>query len=135
MAAEGKVVVFSVYDPSKAPWERISAGYEAVLEAGGTPLVMLACAPSQVADCAVPAGLPVYFADYKSLISLNRSNGGATYLSEGEIILKWSSKDTPSDFGPAFRDDAVNLSTWMLSHARLKAQGFCLYLAALLVLV
>jgi triosephosphate isomerase len=135
MAAEGKVEVFSVYDPSKAPWERISAGYEAVQEAGGTPLVMLACAPSQVADYAVPAGLPVYFADYKSLISLNRSNGGATYLSEGEIILKWSSKDTPSDFGPAFRDDAVNLSTWMLSHARLKAQGFCLYLAALLVLV
>ena len=135
MAAEGKVVVFSVYDPSKAPWERISAGYEAVLEAGGTPLVMLACAPSQVADYAVPTGLPVYFADYKSLISLNRSNGGATYLSEGEIILKWSSKDTPSDFGPAFMDDAVNLSTWMLSHARLKAQGFCLYLAALLVLV
>ena len=135
MAAEGKVVVFSVYDPSKAPWERISAGYEAVLEAGGTPLVMLACAPSQLSGYAVPTGLPVYFADYKSLISLNRSNGGATYLSEGEIILKWSSKDTPSDFGPAFRDDAVNLSTWMLSHARLKAQGFCLYLAALLVLV
>lgn len=135
MAAEGKVVVFSVYDPSKAPWERISAGYEAVQEAGGTPLVMLACAPSQLSGYAVPAGLPVYFADYKSLISLNRSNGGATYLSEGEIILKWSSKDTPSDFGPAFRDDAVNLSTWMLSHARLKAQGFCLYLAALLVLV
>lgn len=135
MAAEGKVVVFSVYDPSKAPWKRISAGYEAVLEAGGTPLVMLACAPSQLSGYAVPTGLPVYFADYKSLISLNRSNGGATYLSEGEIILKWSSKDTPSDFGPAFRDDAVNLSTWMLSHARLKAQGFCLYLAALLVLV
>ena len=97
--------------------------------------MMLACAPSQLSGYAVPAGLPVYFADYKSLISLNRSNGGATYLSEGEIILKWSSKDTPSDFGPAFRDDAVNLSTWMLSHARLKAQGFCLYLAALLVLV
>lgn len=135
MAAEGKVVVFSVYDPSKAPWERISAGYESVLEAGGTPLVMLACAPSQLSGYAVPTGLPVYFADYKSLISLNRSNGGATYLSEGEIILKWSSKDTPSDFGPAFRDDAVNLSTWMLSHARLKAQGFCLYLTALLVLV
>ena len=135
MAAEGKVVVFSVYEPSKAPWERIQAGYDAVLEAGGRPLVLLACAPSQAADYAVPAGLPVYFADYKPLVSINRSNGGATYLSEGEIILKWSSKGTPRDFGPVFRDDPVNLSTWVLSRNRLKAQGFCLYLAALLILV
>ncbi|MBR5404519.1 MAG: DoxX family protein [Bacteroidales bacterium] len=135
MAAQDKVVVFSVYEPSKAPWERISAGYNAVLEAGGQPLVMLACAPSQASQFDIPEGLPVYFADYKSLISLNRSNGGATYLSQGEIILKWSSKDAPQDFGPAFRDDPVNLSTWMLSHSRLKAQGFCLYLAALLILV
>ena len=135
LAAEGKAVVFSVYDPSDAPWERISAGYKAVLEAGGTPLVLLACAPSQVSQFGVPDGLPVYFADYKSLISLNRDNGGATYLSKGEIILKWSSKDTPEDFGPAFRDDPVNLSTWVLSRNRLKAQGFVLYLAALLMLV
>ncbi len=135
MAAEGKVVIFSLYEPSEVSWERILAGYDAVSEAGGTPIVMLACAPSQVSGYGVPAGIPVYFADYKSLISLNRDNGGATYLSEGEIIRKWSVKDTPKDFGPAFRDDPVNLSTWILSRSRLKAQGFCLYLAALLVLV
>ena len=135
MAAEGKVVIFSAYEPSKAPWERISAGIDAVLEAGGTPLVMLACAPSQLQDFSVPAGLPVYFADYRSLISLNRSNGGATYLSEGEIIMKWTSKDSPSDYSSIFRQNPVNLSTWILSRNRLKAQGFCLYLAALLILV
>ena len=135
MAAEGKVVIFSAYEPSKAPWERISAGIDAVLEAGGTPLVMLACAPSQMSQYSVPDGLPVYFADYRSLISLNRSNGGATYLSEGEIIMKWTSKDSPSDYSSIFRQNPVNLSTWILSRNRLKAQGFCLYLAALLILV
>ncbi|MBQ9410191.1 MAG: DoxX family protein [Bacteroidales bacterium] len=135
LAAEGKVVIFSVYNPESAPWESISAGYNSVLEAGGTPLVLLSCAPSQLSGYPVPAGLPVYFADYKSLISLNRSNGGATYLSEGEIIMKWAVRDIPADFSTVFPDDPVNIATWVLSRNRLKAQGFCLYLAALLILV
>lgn len=135
MAAEGKVVIFSVYNPEDAPWDIISKGSNAVLEAGGTPLVMLASAPSQISDYHVPAGLPVYFADYRTLISLNRDNGGAVYLSEGEIIMKWAVKDTPSEFLSVFQDDPVNITTWILSRNRLRAQGFCLYLAALLVLV
>ena len=135
MAAEGKVIVFSVYDPLKAPWERIATQYGSVLEAGGTPLVLAAGAPSQLSSWPVPAGLPVYFADYKSLISLNRDNGGATYLSEGEIICKWPSRKVPDNLRPTFDDDPVNLSTWLLGRGRIKAQGFCLYLAALLILV
>ena len=135
MAAEGKVIVFSVYDPLKAPWKQIALQYSSVLEAGGTPLVLAAGAPSQLASWPVPAGLPVYFADYKTLISLNRSNGGATYISEGEIICKWPSGGVPDNFKPSLDNDPVNLSTWLLSRGRLKAQGFCLYLAALLILV
>ena len=135
LAAEGKVIVFSVYDPLKAPWERIATQYGSVLEAGGTPLVLAAGAPSQISSWPVPAGLPVYFADYKSLISLNRDNGGATYLSEGEIICKWPSRKVPDNLRPTFDDDPVNLSTWLLGRNRIKAQGFCLYLAALLILV
>ena len=135
LAAIGRVVVFSVYKPEKAPWSTISAGVAAVTEAGGTPLVLLACAPSQLASYDVPSGLPVYFADYRTLISLNRSNGGATYLSEGEIILKWTATDAPTDYHGLLADDPVNLSTWKLGRSRIKAQGFCLYLAALLLLV
>ena len=91
--------------------------------------------PSQLASYDVPSGLPVYFADYRTLISLNRSNGGATYLSEGEIILKWTATDAPTDYHGILADDPVNLSTWKLGRSRIKAQGFCLYLAALLLLV
>lgn len=135
MAAEGRVVVFSVYDPAKAPWDRIVTQYNAVAETGATPLVLLAAAPSQISEFDAPATLPLYFADYKTLISLNRDNGGLTYLSSGEIINKWSSRGAPADFTPVIYDDPVNLSTWTLSRNRLKAQGFCLYLAALLILV
>lgn len=135
LAAIGRVVVFSVYKPEKAPWADIAARCKAVEEAGGTPLVLLACAPSQLASYDIPAGLPVYFADYRTLISLNRSNGGATYLSQGEIILKWTAADAPTDYHGLLADDPVNLSTWKLGRSRIKAQGFCLYLAALLLLV
>ena len=135
LAAEGKVIIFSVYDPARAPWERIATQYANVVESGGTPLVLAAGAPSQLDSWQVPAGLPVYFADYKTLISLNRDNGGATYLSEGEIICKWTSRLAPASFKPALDDDPVNLSAWLLGRSRLKAQGFCLYLAALLILV
>ena len=33
---------------------------------------------------------PVYSSDYKTLLSLNRSNGGLTYIYEGCIVKKWS---------------------------------------------
>ncbi len=135
MAAEGRVIVFSVYDPSKARWEAIEQQYKAAAEGGATPLVLVACAPSQIQLYSLPASLPLYFADYKTLISLNRSNGGATYIADGEIILKWTSKEVPEDFHGIVADDPVNLSTWKLSRSRLKAQSFCLYLAALLILV
>lgn len=131
LAAKGRVIIFSIYNPEKAPWERVAAGYNAALEAGATPLVLVACAPSQISNVPVP----VYFADYKTLITLNRDNGGAVYLSEGEIILKWTSKGVPPDFYGVVQDDPVNLSAWKLGRSRLKAQGFCLYLAALLILV
>lgn len=35
-------------------------------------------------------GLPLYTSDRKTLLSLNRSNGGATLVRDGEIVRKWS---------------------------------------------
>ena len=49
--------------------------------------------------------------------------------------MKWTSKDSPSDYSSLFRENPVNITTFALSRGRLKAQGFCLYLAALLILV
>lgn len=135
MAAEGQVMVFSVYDPAKAPWERLQRQFHAVEEAGALPLLLVACAPSQVDDYAIPYDLTVYYADYKTLIALNRDNGGCTYFYEGELIEKWMSRDFPKDLPGILAADPVNLSTYRITRHRLTAQGFCLYLAALLALV
>lgn len=42
-------------------------------------------------------GFEVYRSDYKSLITLNRSNGGLVYVDSGEIIKKWPLRSLPGD--------------------------------------
>lgn len=46
--------------------------------------------------------LPVYSSDYKTLLSLNRSNGGLTYIYEGIIVKKWSRCSYPTNMGNIF---------------------------------
>lgn len=135
LAAEGKVVVFSVYEPGKAKWERIQKQYNQVSEAGGTPLLLVASYPLEIDKYNIPIDLTVYYADYKTLVTLNRSNGGASYFSEGELIEKWGQKDFPQDMEWHFSADPVERNSRFILKRRLKAQGFCLYLAALLLLV
>ena len=132
MAAEGNVVVLSVYDAPKAPWELVREQYYAVLNAGGTPLVLVSAVPG---DTALPQDLPLYYADYKTLITLNRSNGGGTYFNEGELVNKWSARHMPENLQEDFAADPVDLSTHYIIRRRLRTQGFCVYLAALLLLI
>jgi len=135
MAAEGNVVTLSVYEPSKANWERVHRHYMQIQEAGGTPLLLVASYPLEIDKFNIPIDMTVYYADYKTLITLNRSNGGASYFSEGELIEKWSQRDFPEKLKKHLDADPVERSSRFILGRRLKTQGFCLYLAALLILV
>ena len=128
-AVEGKVMVFSVYDPSSVNWNRIGRQAQDAEDAGATTLVLT-----------VPGEDPpqhVYFADYKPLITLNRANGGAVYFNDGELISKWSPSDMPE--GEALRElldrEPVGVSIDFITGRRIRAQGFTLYLLALLLLL
>jgi uncharacterized membrane protein YphA (DoxX/SURF4 family) len=128
-AVEGKVMVFSVYDPSSVNWNRIGRQAQDTEDAGATTLVLT-----------VPGeDLPqhVYFADYKPLITLNRANGGAVYFNDGELISKWSPSDMPE--GESLRElldrEPVGVSIDFITGRRIRAQGFTLYLLALLLLL
>lgn len=135
LAARGRVVVFSVYGPEKARWTRLHEQYQAAVAAGATPLLLVSATPETVAALNLPPDMPVYYADYKTLITLNRSNGGASYFAEGELIAKWHANGFPENLQAALQADPVDLSTHNILRRRIQAQGFCLYLAALLVLV
>ena len=129
LAVLGKVMVFSVYDPEDADWDRIRTQAAEARVCGATPLIL-----------AVPGEFTpedVYLADFKPLITLNRANGGATYFNDGELISKWSPRDVPE--AEALRSlldrEPVSASTDFIVGRRIRAQGFTLYLLALLFLL
>lgn len=129
LAVIGKVMVFSVYDPAKADWDGIFNQVAEARSCGATPLILT------VPGEHVPQG--VYYADFKPLITLNRANGGATYFNDGELISKWSPRDVPEsgDLRSLLDREPVAASTDFIVGRRIKAQGFALYLLALLLLL
>lgn len=129
LAVKGRVVVFSVYEPSKAPWEKLRERFQAVQASGALPLLLVTALPAETAL----QGIPAYIADYKTLITLNRDNGGATYFDEGELLAKWGVRDFPKDIHATLTEDPVVLSSHFTTKRRIQAQGFCLYLGAILI--
>ena len=129
LAVLGKVMVFSVYDPEEADWDRIRTQAAEARICGATPLILSVPGEDTPED--------VYLADYKPLITLNRANGGATYFNDGELISKWSPRDVPE--GEELRSlldrEPVVASTDFIVGRRIRAQGFALYLLALLFLL
>ena len=129
LAVLGKVVVFSVYAPAKADWGRIRRQTAEVRACGATPLILTIPGENVPED--------VYYADYKPLITLNRANGGATYFNDGELIAKWSPRDVPG--GENLRNwldrEPVAASIDFITGRRIRAQGFTVYLLALLLLL
>lgn len=82
---EGTVLAVSVYDPERMRpenWDRIATFRKAALLAGQEITVY---GPSD----------EFVTADRKSLMTLNRSNGGASYFHDGMIVAKWSNLELP----------------------------------------
>ena len=129
LAVLGKVMVFSVYDPEDADWDRIRTQSAEARVCGATPLILAVPGEDTPED--------VYLADYKPLITLNRANGGATYFNDGELISKWSPRDVPEaeELKNVLDREPVGLSTDFIIGRRIRAQGFALYLLALLFLL
>ena len=136
MAAQGEVMTLSVYSPEKlseADWIKL-ANARQILEAEGfTPLLLVSSresVPAYLADGALTA-------DYKTLITLNRSNGGSTYIYDGEIIRKWSLSHAPEpDDLQALRTkhpEEVMMSA--SSRGRLTFEAILLYSLAMMVLL
>ncbi len=129
LAVLGKVMVFSVYDPAKADWDRIRSQAAEARSCGANPLILTVPGENAPQD--------VYYGDFKPLITLNRANGGATYFNDGELISKWSPRDVPDGEGLKWVLDRepVAASIDFITGRRIKAQGFALYLLALLLLL
>ena len=135
MAASGNVVVFSVYNPSKCHWMRLNRMLNTISESGAeiTPLILVNTAPGS--NVYIPSNVAFFYADYKTLITLNRANGGATFIKDGEIVRKWRSKHFPSveRLNKLLKADITDAQIKSVTPGRIVAEGFALYLLAVLI--
>lgn len=88
----GEVVAISVYDPSAITDEQrknLAIYAQEILNRGFDNVMVL----SVDENFEIP-GLDTFLADYKDLLSLNRGNGGCTFLSDGYIYYKHKADNT-----------------------------------------
>lgn len=150
LAVKGAVMCVTVYHPEKMSeekWERTLSFVSDAMKAGFTPLVLIASSPSQivsqmtaakVGDNVIAGLLPyIYFCDYKTVISVNRSNCGVTYFHRGYLVKKWpySSMPDAEDLRKQASDDATETLLVSDTAGSLMFQGFLLYSFAVMLLL
>lgn len=141
LATKGNVLVVSAYRKlSAGRIEGIESLVADARAAGLTPIVLVpsddVLAAASEKHAALEDGL-VYYSDYKTLATLNRSNGGATWISDGQIVRKWSYTLRPSSekLSAALAEDPAALALETQSKGSLALQSFLLYVFAVLLLL
>ena len=141
LACSGKVMAVSVYDPMKVTgegWQRISDFFDRASEYGFTPILLAAAVPSQLEQTAPgPVLMRSFYADRKTLMTLNRSNGGVTLIGDGQITAKWSCRALPGkdELSRYARKSPTEAMMLYSSHGRIRMQAYLLYVTAVLVLL
>ena len=133
LAEKGKVMVISVYDPEikDKKWKAILSSATTAQECGFRTLILTTDAAH------VPEDVKAYTCDYKTLISLNRSNGGMTYFCDGTLIEKWAERATPDreKMQSLAKADPTEMMIDYESKGSLGFQGFLLYVFAVMLLL
>ncbi len=112
LATRENVLVYSFYNMKRIPkrrLERIAWAVQDSWDAGYVPIVLSSSDYSTVShkllrklkgdgkgtEVAGTILSNLYFADSKTILSLNRSNGGATYFRNGTLVMKWGGRNLP----------------------------------------
>ena len=137
LAVLGKVMVVSVPAPDKLrqkEWETLSKFVDKVLSSGVNPLVLT----SDASCSAIPATVRpyVFTSDRRTLLSLNRSNGGATYFDDGMLVRKYSFYALPGKkkIAKISEKDPTDSAITSVSRGRIRAHGYLLYALAIMIL-
>ena len=132
LATKGKVLVVSVYDPDikQNRWDEIHAFTKNAEAAGFLPIILSA-------DVGQELGENTYKSDYKTLITLNRSNGGVTYFSDGYLIKKWSRWSVPDieELNQLQTEAETETMIGRSTQGSLSFQSFLLYVFAVMLLL
>ncbi len=138
---EGKVLAISVYELSKVKpktWQKISSLVSEASSLGYSPVLLLSSSVAQAQSAVSDNLLGIsYFCDKKTLMTLNRSNAGVSYISDGLITAKWSRHSLPDsqDLESIAAEDAADVILSRSQPASLKLQCFLLYVFAVMLLL
>lgn len=129
LAAVGNVVAVSFHNPEKMKGRRLEQARAFLDEAAGLGYVplLLVSSSGDIPDDAL-------LTPFKSAVSLNRSNGGATLIQDGYIIRKWPAQHLPDRTKLQELLDAEPMESMIASQTRGDQyfQAFLLYSFALL---
>ena len=150
LAARGNVLCVTIYQPDRiAPekWTRLARFAEDAKRVGFRPVVLVSWTPEMMQDLYSGPGMnedimlhlydTIYYADYKAIISLNRSNGGITWFNRGYLVKKWSYNAIPDYQVLEELASGDSTETLLMSDTagNLTFQGFLLYSFAVMLLL
>ena len=145
LAAVGGVMMVSIYSPerlNKEKWAMISDFVTSASAHGFRPLILVSGGMKALPDNldvaqSLTLSACTYSADRRTLLSLNRSNGGVTYFYDGMLVAKYPLRKLPSErkLGDLGASDSVEAMLGYSSHGHLNFQGFLLYAFGLILLL
>ena len=147
IAAEGKIMIVSVYDIDRKAgrWGQTAHFLSNAEKSGFTSLLLVRSTQEEFEEavsCLAPQVAEVlrrhlYFSDYKELISMNRSNGGATFFCDGYLIRKWARRALPDmkNLEELVEADETEALIERSTNGDLTFQGFLLYVFAVMLLL
>ena len=135
LATKGKVMIVSVYDTqtNARQWEKTESFITRAEDAGFK--ILLLCTDIQNVPQEVLG--KAYISDYKTLISLNRSNRGVTYFNDGMLIGRWAAHNVAKsvELEEIAHSDATEIYIDTESKGSLVFQGFLCFLISILLLI
>ena len=145
---DGRSFVVSIYDVDavgRRRWEKIASFVRRAEEFGYNSFVVVSGTESSLEKSLAKFGVEarteldgkIYLSDYKTLVSLNRSNGGTTLFADGILVRKWAFRALPDEdvLQEYTEEDLTDLLMSSSSRGRLLFQGFLLYAFAVRILL
>lgn len=115
--SEAPVFIFTVLSPSKLGedyWPMVSGCVDSIAVHGGRTIVaapVMDAVMDSVAGRYPELRRAMVFGDYKTLISMVRSNGGVLFLHNGIVVRKWAGwRFSPEDVSRTFSLDSEELT-------------------------
>lgn len=140
LATEGRVMVISAYNPGKISAKRMAsleAFAKAAEETGYSVLYLVAGTPETLESASPALADITFFADRRMLMTLNRSNGGVCFVSDGNIVAKWAAGALPDgdELRKLAKRDPVEYMMKRGNKGKIRLQGFLLYTFAVMLLL